>query len=400
MSVSQVAPSAVQTTRIYRRIHDCRALWTQAAPLDNLLLQVPYLAAVEAAPPEGMAFRYAVPMAGDQPLGVVYCQTIYFDGKQSIRYHRHPTEGRCFFQTLGKFLRGLVARQVGFHTLVCGNLMISGAHGYAFGADVADPDRLLEETLRDVTADLEREGIEPSVMLLKDFEPGSGPHRPTMERRRYHPFHILPSLSMDLDPAWRTEADYLAALSSKYRVRARKARQKMATGLSSRPLLPEEIIARSRSLYELYLQVVDDSGFNVLTLHPDYFAALQQHMGDALAVHGYFHDETLIGFTTALCNTNGEMEAHFLGYQAQWNPPHRLYLNMLLDLVALGINHGMRRIHFARTADEIKSSVGATSIDLTCYIRHRSPFSNKFIKPLLDYLTPSESPVLRHPFKK
>lgn len=373
----------------------------QAAPSDNLFLQVPYLAAVEASPPEGMAFRYAIPMDGDIPLGVVYLQTIYFDGKQSIRYHRQPAEGRCFFQTFGKFLRGLVARRVGFHTLVCGNLMVSGAHGYAFTPAVENPTHLLEETLRAVASDLESEGVEPSVTLLKDFEPGMGPDRAIlMQKKRYHPFYILPSLIMDLPSDWQAPSDYLAALSSKYRVRARKARQKLAEGgILSRVLLPEEIIERSRDLFGLYLQVVDDSGFNVLTLHPDYFGALQQNLGESLCIRGYFHGETLIGFTSAICNENGDMEAHFLGYQEAWNPPHRLYLNMLLDLVELGISRQMRRIHFARTADEIKSSVGARPVNLTCYIRHRSAFSNKFVRPILDYLTPSEKPVLRHPFR-
>lgn len=55
--------------------------------------------------------------------------------------------------------------------------------------------------------------------------------------------------------------------------------------------------------------------------------------------------------------------------------------------------------HFARTALEIKSSVGAVPENLYCYLRHQNPLVNKFTGTLLDYLKPVEEWLPRHPFK-
>ncbi len=123
-------------------------------------------------------------------------------------------------------------------------------------------------------------------------------------------------------------------------------------------------------------------------------------MGDDFIVRGYYKGEQLIGFLTGVINHDGEFEAHFLGYDNRWNPVYKLYFNMLLDLIELGIDQGAKHIIFARTAEEIKSSVGAEAIDLICYIRHRSSFTNRFIRPLLDYLNPVDDWSPRHPFKQ
>lgn len=385
---------------VYSSIRDAGPDWDKAAPQGDLFLQRAYLEALERCPPKGMTFRYVLLRYHGEPAGVFYAQVQYFQGSESIRYHRDRAPLHCFFQTFSQNLKGLVARRVGFNTLICGNLTLSGNHGYYFGRIDLPEHLLLEQCQRAVRADLEAQGIAVSVTLVKDFEPERGPHEGSMRQMRYHPFRILPSLILDLRPEWRDFSDYLAALSSKYRVRARKAQRLLEASVQARNLTSEEIIAMESRLFALYQRVVDDSGFNVIHLHPGYFQALVRHLPEDFHVRGYFLDGELIGFLTAITNHNGEMEAHFLGYDEAYNPGFKLYLNMLLDLIRLAIDHRSTRLIYARTADEIKSSVGAVPVDLTCYIRHRSPFSNKFIRPLLDYLRPEEQPVLRHPFRE
>jgi hypothetical protein len=53
-----------------------------------------------------------------------------------------------------------------------------------------------------------------------------------------------------------------------------------------------------------------------------------------------------------------------------------LYLNMLYDMT-YSINKGFKEIIFARTALEIKSSVGARPIQM--YIGHTNPVVNVFM---------------------
>jgi hypothetical protein len=394
-SVSQ----ATRRVEVFRSIDAAGPVWSEMVATGNVFCSRNISVFWRPILPRGMAFRYALVREGEKPIAAVYTQILYFNGGESIRYHRQGPPARCFFQTFGQHIKGLVARQVGFSTLICGNLLLSGAHGYALPSPRADEQVLIEGALQAIRQELDREGIPVSVTLVKDFEPGCGPSPVSMRRMRYHDFQITPSLIMPLDPEWRTFGDYLGALSSKYRVRAKKARQLLDKHLTRRTMEADEVLARASELYQLYLRVVDDSGFNIITLHPGYFPALKDAIGEKAHIQGYFRDGELIGFLSAVRNGNGELEAHFLGYLEDWNPVCKLYLNMLLDLVDLGIRQGCRRVIFARTADEIKSSVGARPVDLTCYIRHRSPFSNKFIGPLLDYLSPREEPVLRHPFR-
>jgi hypothetical protein len=72
---------------------------------------------------------------------------------------------------------------------------------------------------------------------------------------------------------------------------------------------------------------------------------------------------------------------------------------MLYDLVRAGIDANCQHLVLARTALEIKSSVGAVAHDLHCYLRHHNAVANHFTEPLLDYLNPVEKWEPRHPFK-
>jgi hypothetical protein len=89
----------------------------------------------------------------------------------------------------------------------------------------------------------------------------------------------------------------------------------------------------------------------------------------------------------------------FLGYNKEENLHSQLYLNTLFDIIKQGIESKFSKINFSRTALEIKSSVGAVPQEMCCYMKHRSNFSNKFIRPILDYLNPEIEWVPRHPFK-
>lgn len=403
MPVAKPRPSSGSSPvsfTVLRSVNDAPEAWDQAAPPDNLFLQRPYLTALETSPPKGMGFRYAIVYLDGRPWGVVYAQLLDFQGAESLRYAPSSTYPACFFSTFGQFLRGLVARQVEFTSLVCGNLMLSGEHGFAIPEGTVPIAEVVDQAVRLMRQDAEAEGIDVSVVLLKDFYPERPEGQRGFQAKEFHAFCIQPSMVMTLDPAWAGFQDYLDALSSKYRVRAKKARKLLARQVTRKLLTAEDVRSSQHGIYALYREIADDSGFNVISLSEDYFTSLHAQMDGNMVVQGYFENGTLIGFITGILNTNGDLEAHFLGYDQDRNPGYKLYLNMLLDLVDLGIARGARRVVFARTAEEIKSSVGAVAVPLVCYIRHRSRFVNRFIRPLLDYLNPVDDWIPRHPFKR
>lgn len=238
--------------------------------------------------------------------------------------------------------------------------------------------------------------------LLKDLY---APDEPVVNAWRAAGHYLLPGdpvMQLDLPPDWTTPADYLEDLSSKYRVRYRRARAK-AAGLTRRSLPPAEVDARAAELYALYAGVSATAAFNVGQLRPGYFRWLAglraPDGGPTVTFTGYFAGGgDLVGFTTAI--DNGPVRhAHFLGLRADYKRSHHLYHNMLFDLLEDAIAARARTLDLGRTALEIKSSVGATARPAAVLIRARWEWLNRLI-PLFTpavYSAPDWQP--RNPFR-
>ena len=125
---------------------------------------------------------------------------------------------------------------------------------------------------------------------------------------------------------------------------------------------------------------------------------MKKVLGDKFNFTAYYHDQKLIGFKTTFILEH-EIEAHFIGLDYSINKELDLYQNILYDYVKEAIENSSKKLLLGRTASEIKSTVWAEALELTCYIRHRNPLSNRIIKPFVDYLKPSEW-IPRNPFKE
>jgi hypothetical protein len=88
-----------------------------------------------------------------------------------------------------------------------------------------------------------------------------------------------------------------------------------------------------------------------------------------------------------------------LGYDEHCQKEKMLYLNMLYDMIGYSINKKYKRIIFARTALEIKSSVGAKAMDMYGLIKHNNPFLNLFVSKVFSYFEPRIEWQERNPFK-
>ncbi len=136
----------------------------------------------------------------------------------------------------------------------------------------------------------------------------------------------------------------------------------------------------------------------MVALNEGYLPALKTHLSSRFHLYGYYAQGKLIGFYTTILN-HGELEAHFLGYQPGCNKTCQVYFNMLLDILRNAVELKASRVIYARTAMEIKSSVGADAHDTYCYIRANNRLTNKILSPAIEYLRPPDDWVARHPFK-
>lgn len=372
--------------------------WETAAPAKNLFLQRPYLAAVEENPPQGLQFSYLIFYYHDVPVGIAYCQVSPFSVENSIQSNNKQDKYPCIVRAFGRFLKNLVVGK-NHNLLVCGNLLLTGEHGYYFKNDLdkAVAFDMLEEALLKIQDDWEKQKVNIDGIFIKDILQEHRAPGKVLVERKFREFTFHPNMVLTIPDDWHTFEDYLAAISSKYRVRAKKA-FRSGEKIERRELTESQIISYKDRLYELYQSVVDNQDFNMVTLNENYLPALRNWLGDRFRIHGYFIEGELIGYYTTIRNYE-ELEAHFLGFEAACNKTCQVYLNMLFDMLRAGIEQKAHRVVYARTAMEIKSSVGAEAYDMYCYIRASNRLTNKILPPLLEYLRPPDDWVPRSPFK-
>lgn len=383
----------------FRSIAAAAAEWDAASPSDNLFLQRHYLSVLEANPPLGMRFAYLVFYQNESPVGVAICQIKYFKGDDNINESEHDT-GReaCFFTGLAKWMKRRVAGMMAADILICGNMLLTGEHGYYFDYQKISKEKaidLLEKSLVEVLGRMEREGVRMPVILMKDIGPDNRAQGQALEKKGFFEFEIQPNMVMDLP--YRDFDNYLAAMSTKYRTRAKRAFKKVEP-VAKRELSFADIQRELPRIYALYREIATNAGFNMVDLNEQYLLALKRDFGQHFRMFGYWSDGELLAFYTTIQNGD-ELEAHFLGYDKAHNHDLQLYQNILYDIVRIGIEAGCHQIVFARTALEIKSTVGATARDLWCYLRHQNSLVNRFTGTVLDYLKPVEEWQPRHPFK-
>lgn len=385
--------------RVHHSLDLISAHWDQLA-VSNIFLSSAYLNALHIAPPANMQFRYCSVWKEGTLSGIVYTQLDKFQARKSISYHRDDITVKTNPGILTR-MRNAVAARVEFTTLLCGNTLVTGSHGFIFTEQVSPDDQwgLIDFILHHLIKALESEGIKVRLLFVKDFfAPREKVLRMSKNTRVYHGFHAQPNMIMHLRPEWHSFEDYLKALNSKCRVRAKRAFKKFV-GITRRELQVDDLLKHKDKINEYYHDIADNASFNLFSLSPDYFISVKRNLGDLFKVFGYFDGDQLIAFYSLMINGD-EIEAHFLGYEEEVNKERQLYLNMLFDMISLSINVGVDRIIFGRTAMEIKSSVGAEPQYMQFYLQYQNALINACVPLVYNMLEPEVEWVQRNPFRE
>ena len=391
--------------RLHLSLDDITATWDELGHR-NIFLSSDYLRALHSAPPSTMSFYYCTIWKQQTLCGIVYTQLDSFKAKQSISYHK---DGAIAENRPGvlKVLRDSMASRIEIHTLLCGNSLVTGQHGSIFIDEIGESLRwrLIDVLLHELVIFLKSRGLKVRLLFVKDFfKPAADTFHMQEHTRAYHGFHAQPNMILDLDPGWTSFEDYLGALSSKYRVRVRRAFKK-AREVKCRELTIEDLVRYKDKIIEYYRDIAENASFNLFILNPDYFVSVKQHLGDRFRIFGFFKGDKLIAFYSLMINDRlsggegDEIEAHFLGYEEETNRKYQLYHNMLIEMIDLSIALGVRRIIYGRTAMEIKSSVGAEPYLMYFYLQYQHPLINRMVPWIYNTLEPQVPWVQRHPFK-
>jgi hypothetical protein len=273
---------------------------------------------------------------------------------------------------------------------VIGQLLTSG--NYASDGLATLDDREASRLIRALGGYLLHAEPSVSAILIKDLWPEAHPAVARLLGRGYVALPSEPVMRLDLTP-FDSPDEYLSALSSKYRVRYRRARNK-GRGIVSHLVEEEEVDSIRGRMYGLYRLTRGAADVNLTDLTPAYL----HWLSGKGRITGYFEGQRLIGFTSLL--PNGPVwQAHFLGMEPAYKRSHHLYHNMLCDMLETSLEAGASVLDMGRTAAEIKSSLGARPIAYANLVYPRSKFLRRLLPSAVPafFREPEWQP--RHPFR-
>ncbi|SDG67831.1 peptidogalycan biosysnthesis protein [Winogradskyella thalassocola] len=263
--------------------------------------------------------------------------------------------------------------------LFCGNVFLSGEYGTFLkdGEDKVDTFKAIAEGVKQLSKSTKK----LNAIFVKDFKNESLPITNHLESYDYAAMQVEPNMIITLKPEWHSFEDYTTALKSKYRVKANRADAK-STALNAKLFSEDDIEIHKDALQELYQNTIDNADFNAQILNLDTYIHLKKTFKDQFIVKGYFLEEKLVGFLSAMQN-DSHLDAHFIGIDYSQNKDFAIYPRILNDYIRLGIETQSTQINLGRTASEIKSTLGAEPEALTCYCKHKRYLPNQILKPFI-----------------
>ncbi|MBK8443252.1 MAG: GNAT family N-acetyltransferase [Sphingobacteriales bacterium] len=359
---------------VAERLEAVKEQWDSLLGQRQLLLCGTYLEAIERAAAEDMEFRYVIFYKNGKIAGAAYFQILML--RNSLR----TDEQDCVWKRRMKQYFNANAGRF----LIAGNALTTGEHGFYFGEQLLEQQgyEALGKAIRHIQRQEAQRQQPFSGILVKDFYAHSQENARVLKRFQLKEVETDPSMVLDI--RWKRFEDYLGAMSSKYRVRAKKLLKKGAT-LEIRDLDADFLQAQAQAIYDLYNSVSQKAEFNLATVPPHYFYTLKRAMGSVFGVRGYFLDNQLVGFITMFF-TDTILETHYIGFEERMNQSHALYQNILYDVVRVAIERQVQHIGFGRTALEPKSSVGAHGIAMNNYAWYVNPLIYHFCPPYLSVL--------------
>jgi hypothetical protein len=364
--------------------------WRAVTSAGSFFHSAEYQRAFERFRPPNIEPRFALISRGDEPLAAVCMQIAHMDLSQ--------VGGGTRRKKLGL---DRLSRRVGQRVLICGNLLAYGLHGVCFAPGTEGDRDLIWSAVAEVLYRVRRaEKLAGSadLVLIKDLDDRARDESSVLKKLSYGAVPTEPNMVLALKESWRTHADYLASLASKYRsdIKNRVFKKFDDAGCVVEKLT--DVASMGEVLHSLYLQVHGNATLRPFTLPAAYWAGLAEVGQGNVCVHVARQADRVVGFIVSL--KDGETAfAYHIGFDravAESGVP--IYLRLLHAALGQALEFGCRRVSFGRTALEPKARMGCMPEATSIWARHRHPMLNKIVQPLLTLVEADEAPVFT-PFK-
>jgi hypothetical protein len=375
--------------QIYSSVSQLPENWNKLA-ISTIFLSKEYLAILEKSAPANMICHFIGVFENDTLIGIAVSQFLDLNQLESF-----GERDKCIKSSLRNFL----FKNFCSHILLVGNNTLTGQNAFVISKNVNQTQVL--KTLKKAVLELKQlfknKGKKIHLCTFKDFYKEELIRFEIPEFNPYLRFSTQPNMVLGIRDNWKTEENYVADLSKKYRDQYKRARKKGAE-LLKKQLTLAEIISQEEVIYDLYYHIAKSAPFNTFFLPKNHFTIFKEQLQDNFLFYGYFENEKLIGFNTLIKNGT-DLDTYFLGYDESIQREKMLYLNMLYDMIGYAIKEQFETIIFARTALEIKSSVGAKPKKMYGLMRHDNLFINSQLNIFFRYLEPDIIWQERHPFR-
>lgn len=378
--------------RVFKSIDEVPQEWDDLV-VHDILLKREYLKALEEASPKNINPFYIGVFKADILIGVALVQRVQLYLKDMFR----DTKVSC----VKTFLKDTISKVLKGNILVVGNLTHTGQHGMYFNSEEiskSDFYSIIFQGITEIEAIIKKNQSKTiRLIMLKDFfEDDVMLDDAFFQKEKLHRAIVQPNMVMNIRDVWGCNDDYISCMNKKYRTRYKRAKKKL-NSIVCKEMSLEEVKSNSNILHRLYLNVSNNAKFNTFILPENHFYTYKLQLKENFRVFGYYLKNELIGFFTLILN-NDQLETYFLGYDSKHQYPNQLYLNMLYEMAKFGIEYNFKDVVYARTAMEIKSSVGAKPKAMRLYLKHTNSILNAILKQVFRLMNPSQDWEERHPF--
>ncbi len=381
--------------KLYNSVNQLPNSW-DALQNHDVFLKTSFLKGLEASSPSNITSYYLGVFKAERLVAVAIIQRVEMYLDDIFRKTSNNTIKQVAKELVSKIIKG--------NALIVGNLMHTGQHGLCFlKEEISQPEYLniIDKALNDLTLEIKSKfNKKIRIIAFKDYFENDTIHNNSefFKRNNLYKVQVQPNMILSVLDSWKTPENYITAFNKKYRRRYKTARKK-SINLECKELSEDFIKNNSEVIFKLYETVSDNAGVNSFKLNNSHFYNLKVRLEEKFKVFGYFFNEELVGFYTLILNNN-VLETYFLGYNKDLQHKHQMYLNMLFNMAFFGIENGFKTIVYARTAMEIKSSIGAKPSTMHVYLKHTNNFiANTVLKCIVKYMNPIKKWEERHPFK-
>jgi len=368
--------------KVYRSIEEVGESRWDTLVSKRFFLSYRYLKTLEIACNQ-LTYRYVLVYNKEEFVGLFYFQIIPFSGEALRNYI--PTSNSLF-----ESLYELTLAKVRTELLVLGNVIFTCENGVLIDEKYKSVvEGLTTDTISKVIETMDKNPL--GTMISESIKSVSSA---LVCPKKFHQFHVEDRMELNLE-GMNSFDDYLNRMHSKYRLRVRKVIESNE-GTRIVTINKTNFAEFREQIESLFLNVLNNSKFKSTTIAVDYFFEFLKGV-DRFKMNAWFIGDKMAGFVTYF-ELDTIIEVHYVGLDYELNQTHKIYNFILIQMIQYAFESKISKVCFGRTAQELKSTLGAKPYSTLSSLKINQSFLNILTPLFLNRMTPVPW-ISRSPFK-